>query len=235
MRIAICDDNVEVLDFLEKEIIGYFGDRFVVTGYQDSEELLEAWKSPKKRADIVIMDIVFEYTNGVQTARRIQEKYGECIKFIFMTGYPEKAPEIFRANPVFLLAKPISKEFLYEAITKAEALIREENQNALYVSFRGCTRRIKASDIYYIESIRKKAILYHADGAEETMQKLNDIEKQLPQYFLRIHQSFLVNMNFIKAISAYQLELADGVTLPISRSKSKFAKEKFLDFLSNNL
>lgn len=235
MRIALCDDNVEVLDFLEKEIAGHFGNRFVISRHQDSKELIEAWKTPQKRADIVIMDIVLESANGVEIAREIQNKYGDCIKFIFMTGYPQKAPEIFRANPTFLLSKPISRDFLYEAVGRAEALIEGENQNALYVSFRSCTRKIKASDIYYVESIRKKAILYHIDGKEETMQKLSEIEKQLPQYFLRIHQSFLVNMNYINSLSASQLEMADGKILSISRSKSKYAKEKFLNYLSNNL
>lgn len=234
MRITICDDNVEILDYLEKEIKKQFEDHFSIIRYKDAEKLLDDWSIPKNRTEIVIMDIKFKDNNGVEAARQIQEKYGTNIKIIFMTGYPEHAPEIFRAKPTFLLVKPIAGEFLHEAIVRAESLIKEENQKALYVSFRGCTKKIKARDIYHIESIRKKAIIYYPDGMEETVQKLNEIERQLPEYFLRIHQSFLVNMYFIKAISAYQLEMTDGSVFPISRSKSKHAKEEFLDFLSSN-
>ncbi|MBO5485855.1 MAG: LytTR family transcriptional regulator, partial [Eubacterium sp.] len=98
----------------------------------------------------------------------------------------------------------------------------------------GCTRRVKVNDIYHVESNRKKVVLHHIDGIEETVQKLNEIEKLLPDYFLRIHQSFLVNMNYVKSISAYTLETTNGFILPISRSKSKYARDRFMEFLSMN-
>lgn len=234
MQIAICDDNKEIIDYLEHEIQMQFGTHYTVTGYLDTDELLDTWSNSKNPADIVIMDIKLQHHNGVDIAKRLHELYGTHVKIIFITGYPEHASEIFRAQPTFLLMKPISKELLYEALIKAENLIKEENQTAIYISFRGCTKKIKANDIYYAESIKKKSILHCIDGAEETMQKLSEVEKLLPDYFLRIHQSFLVNMNFIQSISAYQLEMTDGNTFPISRSKSKYAREKFLNFLSIN-
>lgn len=234
MKIAICDDNKEIIDYLEHEIQMQFGTHYTISSYLDTDELLETWSSSKRTADIVIMDIKLQHHNGVNIAQKIHELYGTHIKIIFITGYPEHASEIFRAQPTFLLMKPISKELLHEALTKAENLIKEENQNAIYISFRGCTKKIRGSDIYYVESLKKKSILHCIDGAEETMQKLSEVEKQLPDYFLRIHQSFLVNMNFIQSISAYQLETADGNKFPISRSKSKYAREKFMNFLSLN-
>lgn len=234
MKISICDDNIEILDFLEQEIFAKYNDFFTITRYSDTDELLKDWKSTHHHADIVIMDIKFQHRNGVDAAKEIQEKYGTHIKIIFITGYPEHASEIFRAQPTFLLMKPLSKELLYEALEKARDLIQEENDRAVYISFRGCTKRIKVNDIYHIESIRKKVVLHHIDGIEETIQKLNEIEKLLPDYFLRIHQSFLVNMNYIKSISAYTLETTNGFSLPISRSKSKYARERFMEFLSMN-
>lgn len=232
MRITICDDDIEILNFLEGEIKQLFGKNFTILRYNDVQEMLGDWQNPKKHTEIVIMDIKFQDSSGVDVAKQIHELYGMGIKIIFMTGYPQHAPEIFRAHPTFLLMKPIAREFLQEAIMKAETLIKEENQKAVYVSFRECTRKIKAIDIFYVESIRKKVIINYVDGKEEAILKLSDVEKQLPEYFLRIHQSFLVNMHFIKTISAYQMEMSDGTQFPISRSRSKYAKERFLDFLS---
>lgn len=234
MKIALCDDNIEILDFLEQEIITQFDDFFSISRYTDAGKLLEDWKNKKQHADIVIMDIKFQNQNGVDAAKQLQEKYGTHIKIIFITGYPEHASEIFRAQPTFLLMKPISKELLYEALDKAKELIQEENEKAVYISFRGCTRRVKVNDIYHVESNRKKVVLHHIDGIEETVQKLNEIEKLLPDYFLRIHQSFLVNMNYVKSISAYTLETTNGFIFPISRSKSKYARDRFMEFLSMN-
>lgn len=234
MKIALCDDNIEILDFLEQEINFQFDDFFSINRYTDTGKLLEDWKNKKQHADIVIMDIKFQNQNGVDAAKQLQEKYGTHIKIIFITGYPEHVSEIFRAQPTFLLMKPLSKELLYEALEKARDLILEENEKSVYITFRGCTRRVKVNDIYHVESNRKKVVLHHIDGIEETIQKLNEIEKLLPDYFLRIHQSFLVNMNYIKSISAYTLETTSGFTLPISRSKSKYARDRFMEFLSMN-
>ena len=234
MKIALCDDNIEILDFLEQEINSQFDDFFSISRYTDAGKLLEDWKNKKQHADIVIMDIKFQNQNGVDAAKQLQEKYGTHIKIIFITGYPEHVSEIFRAQPTFLLMKPLSKELLYEALEKARDLILEENEKSVYITFRGCTRRVKVNDIYHVESNRKKVVLHHIDGIEETIQKLNEIEKLLPDYFLRIHQSFLVNMNYVKSISAYTLETTNGFILPISRSKSKYARDRFMEFLSMN-
>ncbi len=232
MQIAICDDSKEILDFLEREIQKKFGTRFAITKYESTDELLDAWNNHNKCANIVIMDIKFQNRNGVDVAKQIQERYGAYIKIIFITGYPEHASEIFRAQPTFLLMKPISKRLLYEAVTKAEELINEENEKAVYITFRGSTKRIRVTDIYHVESNRKKVVLHYIDGIEETMQKLNELEKQLPDYFLRIHQSFLVNMNYIQSISATRIEMTNGKVFPISRAKSKYARERFMNFLS---
>lgn len=234
MKVAICDDNKEILDFLEQEITLKFGTHFSIIRYEEADELWDDWSNARKRSDIVIMDIKFRHKNGVDVAKQLQEQYGTHIKVIFITGYTECASEIFRAQPTFLLMKPIQKELLYEALIKAEKLIKEENENAIYISFRGCIKRIKVNDIYYAESIGKKTVLYYADGTEEATLKLNEVEKQLPDFFLRVHQSFLVNMNFIQSIKADKLDMTNGNTIPISRAKSKCAREKFMSYLDLN-
>lgn len=233
MQIAICDDNIKILDFLEQEIMAQFHNHFSISRYEDTGKLLDDWQNSNKHADIIIMDIKFQTRNGVDVARYLQEKYGSHIKIIFITGYPEHASEIFRAQPTFLLMKPISRDLLHEALVKAETLIEEENQNAIYISFRGCTKKIMVSDIYYVESERKKVIINYINGQIETIQKLNEIEKQLPDFFLRVHQSFLINLNFIESVSSSEVQMINGAILPISRSKSKYAHERFFEFLSS--
>lgn len=235
MKVAICDDNVEVLDFLEQEIRAKFNTHFSIYRYEDAGKLLEEWDDfPEKHTDIVIMDIKFQCQNGVDVAKQLQKLYGTHIKVIFITGYSEYVSEIFRAQPTFLLMKPISRELLYEALVKAEELIEEENEKAIYISFRGCVKRIKVKEIFYVESIGNKVFVYYIGGTQQAVGKLNEVEKRLPEDFLRIHKSFLVNMNYVDQYTAESMILTGGKELSVSRSKRKYVKEKFMEFLSKN-
>ena len=59
--------------------------------------------------------------------------------------------------------------------------------------------------------------------------KLSDIQEMLADgTFVRIHQSYLVNLRFIKDVSNYQVTLWNGNTLPIARPKYKDIREKYL-------
>ena len=58
--------------------------------------------------------------------------------------------------------------------------------------------------------------------------KLNDIQEILPDDFVRIHQSYLVNIRYIKEVSNYQATLWTGKILPVARSKYRNLKERFL-------
>ena len=69
MKIALCDDNIKILDFLEQEINSQFDDFFSISRYTDAGKLLEDWKNKKQHADIVIMDIKFQNQNGVDAAK----------------------------------------------------------------------------------------------------------------------------------------------------------------------
>lgn len=60
---------------------------------------------------------------------------------------------------------------------------------------------------------------------------LNEIDDKFAgNDFLRIHQSFLVNMKFIKNISRYRVLLNNGILLDIARARYKYVEEKFIAY-----
>lgn len=232
MKIALCDDNLAMVDFLENKIDTEFGSRFELIRYGDVSRLWQDFEIPDKRADIIIMDIHFPSENGVAVARRIQELYSD-VKIIFITGYPELASQIFRAVPTFLLMKPISEDLLLEAVASAEKQLQTENDKAISVSFNGSVRRLKPSSIYYIELNNRQTTIYYTGGNFTTKHSLDELEAMLPsENFNRIHKSFLVNMDYITSYDYAQLTLATSERLPISHSKAKNARKKFLDYLN---
>lgn len=60
---------------------------------------------------------------------------------------------------------------------------------------------------------------------------MNDIEKQVAALngrFLRVHQSFLVNFDYIKSMSATEIETLDGRIIQISEDRRKEIRARFL-------
>lgn len=234
MKIALCDDNTDILNFLENQIAIGFGKRFQLLKYDSASKLWEAWSNPDNRADIIIMDILFPDENGVNAAKKIQALYSDT-KVIFITGYPELASQIFRAAPTFLLIKPISPDLLFEAVSTAEQQLQLENDRAIPVSFNGTVKRIKPSSIYYIEHESRHVIIHWTGGDFVTRQSMDTLEAMLPsESFMRIHKSYLVNMDYIVEYNYSQLMLSNEKVLYISRTKAKAVRKKFLDYLKRH-
>jgi len=58
---------------------------------------------------------------------------------------------------------------------------------------------------------------------------LNRMEETLKEYyFIRAHQSFLVNMKYIKSIKRYELVLSNGMRFDIPRARYKAVEEKYV-------
>lgn len=61
---------------------------------------------------------------------------------------------------------------------------------------------------------------------------LNEIEERLKDYsFLRIHQSFLINLKHVKTIKAYIAVMDNGSELPIPRTKYRLVKEAYVEYM----
>lgn len=74
----------------------------------------------------------------------------------------------------------------------------------------------------YIESSAHK-VQFHIEGREMdryiTNDKLNNIEKELSEYnyFIRVHQSYIVNMMYVRKISSYHILLKNGVDIGVPK------------------
>ncbi len=234
-RIAICDDDIDVCGYIKELLQAKYAEEVSIIVYNSAEELEKDYERLKERkiADILLMDIDLHGVNGIDVAAAIQEKFRE-VRVIFITGHIEYCTEIFRANPNNFMIKPIEAETLYSAIERARQQIWEEMNDCFVVTCKGSVFKIKARDILYLES-EKRTIILHSRGEDWIVyRKLDDVQRELPDYFLRCHQSYLVNMNEIKSLMPLKLKLYNGAEVPISRPKYREAKESFLRFLGQD-
>ena len=78
--------------------------------------------------------------------------------------------------------------------------------------------------------------MFHIDGKESddyvTSNKLNDIEKTLKdcEYMIRVHQSYMVNMMYVKKVSGYRIYLKNGDEIGVPKPRYKEVKKTIMEF-----
>lgn len=88
------------------------------------------------------------------------------------------------------------------------------------------------SEILYIESRLHKLYFKFAEGDSHMYGKLAELERQLAECgFVRVHQSFLANMEYVDKICNYQMHLTDGSVLPVTKRRYSEVRERFAKYL----
>lgn len=236
ISLAICDDDDKILAFLKEKLEKHYEDRLHINQYKDAEQLVSEWERiGEMKENIVIMDIRYARSNGIDAALELQQSYGHAVKVIFLTGYSDYSTDIFRAEPTYFLRKPIDEEKLYEAVDRAIQKVEEERDGTISIRTKGKLTNLDMNKIMFLESDRRNLIIHERSKTIVITAKLDDIEPQLNGNFLRCHQSFLVNMNYIKNFIDMKIEMVDSTIIPVSRSCSKSAREEFLNYLGRSV
>ena len=118
----------------------------------------------------------------------------------------------------------------YEDIPKS----RKSESPVLEFPFVEGKTNLKAEDIIYIETSRHKNFFYTKTQVYSIYKKLSELETELESYgFVRIHLSFIVNMQYIEKISSYILRLTNGKEISVPKSRYADVKKKYAVYKEN--
>lgn len=90
---------------------------------------------------------------------------------------------------------------------------------------------IANSQIRYIESNAHQLLIHTISGEVALYEKLDVYEKKLHKDFLRVHKSFLVNMQYIRRIEMKEVTLQDGTVLPVSKTRYSVSRDKYFRYM----
>lgn len=153
------------------------------------------------------IDIQLTDGNGLKLAHELRhmKKY-KFAPIIFVTAIPTKEIEAFRTVHCYdYLIKPIYDKDLNRVINDlfkdySEEIIKDE-EDVLSLNFNGVQNIIHIKDILYIEfKLRRIVIITHLDEIAYKSISLKKFSKVLSSQFIQIHQSIIINRNFIKKI-----------------------------------
>jgi DNA-binding LytR/AlgR family response regulator len=166
---------------------------------------------------------------GVDASRRIRE-ISKDVKIIFVTASPDFAVESYDVEASGYILKPFDEEKFKNLMDR---LLTPISRKKIVTNARGHYQYIFVDEILWVESSNNDIHIHLTDGSTVIQrQKLGEFESAIDDIdFLRCHQSFLVNMNFIDDVDD-QFHMRDGSVIPIRvRSRKKVTDEYHQWFL----
>lgn len=242
IKTIIVDDEINAREFLEKLLIRYFPDKFVVLERcKNVDEAIVAIE--KHNPELVFLDIQMPKKNGFELIKELK-----LINFeiIFTTAHSEFAIDAIKISALDYLLKPINYIDLLGAVKRFEKKVlkvKEDNylklliknidtgssgyKNIAFPTESGF-ELIKVNSILYCVADNNYCKIVSLDGTITTLSKsLKHVEECLPSdIFQRIHKSYLVNLNYVSRFNKTNdllVELTNGENLPVSiRKKEAF-------------
>jgi len=173
--------------------------------------------------DLVFLDIQMPNITGLELVKAIPN----LPQFIFTTAYPQYALDGFELNATDYLVKPIAFPRFVKAVSRAKELhcLKSKEsiafQNAdefIFVKSEYENVKINTADILYIEGLKDYIKIHIVNSAKSvlTLMSFKAILEKLPQNrFLRIHRSYIVNIDHVTSHQKNKL-IVNHMRLPIS-------------------
>jgi len=178
---------------------------------------IEAFKYLKLNGnvDLLFLDINMPKQSGLDFYKTLKNPP----EVIFTTAYPQYAVEGFEVNAVDYLLKPIAYERFLTAINKIldhHNNISSENDFVILKENK-VLHKIFHKDIQYIEAFGDYVKVYIEDRTITTHSTFSKFIEGLPNYFLRTHKSFSINLNRMNHLSGNQITV-DSHVIPIGQT-----------------
>lgn len=235
LNIVVCDDNIvetEVLICMVKEYMRNQSETYKVISFIDGDDLIEYISNSKNSVDldIVFLDVYMEFSNGIETAKKLREYDKEC-RIIFITSSKEHAIDSYEVKAFNYLLKPVDKHKLWDALSQAIESINKDN-NYVAIKNKQGNFKIKFSDITFLESEKRRVHLHTKNnGTLAFYDKLDEICLKLTdERFMRCHKSYCVNMENVLKIEDSSFIMENKIKIPISYNISQIRQQHF-DYL----
>ena len=215
--VAQCQSAVEAREFLEQDTV-----------------------------DAIFCDINMPDLNGMDFVKSLTTPP----LIVFTTAYAEYAVEGFRVNAVDYLLKPFGLQDFQRAANRLKERLKGEGKGTKSLSGSSSSSGLSAEDLFlktdyrivkvsvpeirYVEGMSEYLKVWVEGEAKPvvTLLSMKKIEERLPDNFMRIHRSYIVNLNKIQEVNKNRVIIDADTSLPIGdmyrESFQKYLDSKFL-------
>jgi two-component system, LytTR family, response regulator len=232
IKAVIVDDELIARDVLENYLKKYCPIVEVIGQAQHIKEAVPMIK--ELQPDLVFLDVEMPFGNAFDVLEACQPQEFETI---FITAYSEYSLRALNLSAAYYILKPIDITELIAAVHKVQlSILKKEDFNRTKIlldNLKGTPEKqqiilptLQGFDVIKTESIVKLQAngnftdVYLQDGSSKMICKfLKHFDELLPHPFVRIHRSFIVNINFVKSYSKSAggfVTLVDGCEMEVS-------------------
>lgn len=179
------------------------------------------------KVDVIFLDINMPLLSGLEMAAMIAPDQ----KIIFTTAYSDYALDSFEFHVIDYLLKPVTFRRFMQSVSKlrtslpvpaaenntiiTEAVQEDAGADHMFVKSGRQLHKIQFSEIRYIEAM--KEYLRIDTGKEKLLvyKRMKEMALSLPTSFVRVHNSYIVNMQHVSSADAASVTVA-GTVLPVS-------------------
>ncbi|MBQ4522024.1 MAG: response regulator transcription factor [Lachnospiraceae bacterium] len=239
MRIAICDDDNEMLGRLKKDVIEIFGVMKVnieIFSFSNGKELLRMIQNDEENFDLFLLDIDMPDVSGLEIAQMLREMSVNLI-IIFISAYDNYVFDSIEYSPFRYIRKSRINQELPLALKAAHTLLEKEQARYIGVKTEEGDYKISHSEIWYFEIENRRLYIYLTRNrviktwktVKEFFIELND------ENFVKIHSGCAINLKYIREYSSYDVTLDNGKKLLASRSGIKAIKSTLPKYWSEHI
>jgi DNA-binding LytR/AlgR family response regulator len=230
MRVLIVEDEPLIAQRLERfcrEILGGKLETIRVASlFSEAGARLDG--SP---IDLLLLDLNLHGRDGMEL---LQSSVAGSFHTVVVSASTEQALRAFEFGVIDFVPKPFTRERLAQALARVTERAGRAAGAAKYLAVRkyGKVELVPVDRVLYVEGAGAYAELVLDDGKRELHDKtLEKLHALLPPVFERIHKSYVVRMSAVKALHAsegshYEVELRNGVRLPVGRTRYREIRER---------
>lgn len=230
MKITILEDSDSELKKLRKELISWSIEKNIdiyINTFNSGEDFFAKPENYSSTIDLFILDISMKKMSGIEVSKKLRalDYQGEII---FLTAFKEFVFDGYEVHAFNYLLKPIDSTLLRRCLN--EISMKKHSSCHVYKNNKHEMISIPYSDIifcsvnrHYVDITTKdKVYIQHID--------LSDLLKVLPNEFVQVHRSYIVNMSHVFSITHNRIHLSSNAVVDIGRTYASSFKKEFLKY-----
>ncbi len=235
-RMAICDNKHDTAQWLEGIVRDAYD--FDISVYNSSKDLATDI-SKGIVYELYILEVDTKPLDGIEIARLIRER-DSMAAIVYLTGNERRALDAFSVRASQYLIKPVSGDVLRGEIDAALKTMKARKAGTFLLKTRDGIKSIPLFKIVYCRVKGRVLCCKTSDGEEymsvTTRTSFEEVTAKLlgDRRFFRCHLSYVVNMEYVGCIKGSLLELKNGGTVPISRSRRAELREKYMNYAEDS-
>ena len=231
MNVLIVEDEASIarriMRLTESALDSITSEVRIRNNIQDAFQYIE-----ENQVDLLLLDLNLNGEDGFEIVATLSSY---SFHTIVISANTDRAIEAFDYGVLDFVSKPINKKRFERAIEKYFDT-QKTNSKTKYLTVRNYPKSelINVSDICYIKGAGAYSELFLKSGKVELHSKsLDKLFSVLPDQFLRIHKSYIVNLDYSVMFithpgSKYELKLKNDDLIPVSRTIYKSLKDSIV-------